>query len=57
MCSCIYSGAYWSLNRQGLVHRYLIAFAYESPQCDTPIDALYDAYEWLIKNNKIDLIK
>lgn len=33
----------------------LIAFAYESPQCDTPIDALYDAYEWLIKNNKIDL--
>lgn len=33
----------------------LIAFAYESPQCDTPVDALYDAYTWLIKNGKIEL--
>ena len=33
----------------------LVAFAYESPQCDTPVDALYDAYLWLIKNGKIEL--
>lgn len=33
----------------------LIAFAYESPQCDTPVDALYDAYTWLIENGKIEL--
>ena len=33
----------------------LISFAYESPQCDTPVDALYDAYTWLIKNDKIEL--
>ena len=33
----------------------LIAFAYESPQCDTPVDALYDAYTWLIKNGKVEL--
>lgn len=32
----------------------LIAFAYESPQYDTPVDALYDAYTWLIKNGKIE---
>ena len=24
-------------------------------QCDTPVDALYDAYTWLIKNDKIEL--
>ncbi len=33
----------------------LISFAYESPLCDTPVDALYDAYTWLIKNGKIEL--
>lgn len=33
----------------------LISFAYESPQCDTPVDALYDAYTWLIKNGKIEI--
>lgn len=32
----------------------LISFVYESPQCDTPVDALYDAYTWLIKNGKIE---
>lgn len=35
----------------------LISFAYESPQCDTPVDALYDAYTWLIKNGKIEIEK
>lgn len=32
-----------------------LLMAYESPQCDTPVDALYDAYTWLIKNGKIEL--
>lgn len=32
----------------------LISFVYDSPQCDTPVDALYDAYTWLIKNGKIE---
>ena len=31
----------------------LIAFGYETPQYATPIDALYDAYVWLIDNKKI----